>query len=102
MGAGELSGGGGGERGAIPLLAPCFVLWVSREEGGGGCVCDVMVAVIPRVSRGLLECRFSLLPYIFLPQNLRNVDNETPLIIKKCTLRPFKISIIKCLIRSLR
>lgn len=53
MGAGELSGGGGGERGAIPLLAPCFALWVSREEGGGG-VCDVMVAVIPRVSRGLL------------------------------------------------
>ena len=50
MGAGELSGGGGEERGAIPLLAPCFALWVSREEGGGG----VMVAVIPRVSRGLL------------------------------------------------
>ena len=49
MGAGELSGGGGKERGAIPLLAPCFALWVSREEGGG-----VMVAVIPRVSRGLL------------------------------------------------
>ena len=41
--------GGGKERGAIPLLAPCFALWVSREEGGG-----VMVAVIPRVSRGLL------------------------------------------------
>ena len=46
--------GGGGERGAIPLLAPCFALWVSREEGGGVCVCDVMVAVKPRVSRGLL------------------------------------------------
>ena len=48
MGAGELSGGG--ERGALPLLAPCFALWASREEGGGG----VMVVVIPRVSRGLL------------------------------------------------
>ena len=49
MGAGELSGGGG-ERGALPLLAPCFALWASREEGGGG----VMVVVIPWVSRGLL------------------------------------------------
>ena len=51
MGAGELSGGGGGERGALPLLAPCFALWASREEGGGG---GVMVVVIARVSRGLL------------------------------------------------
>lgn len=41
MGAGELSGEGGEERGAIPLLAPCFALWVSREEGGGvGVWCD--------------------------------------------------------------
>ena len=41
MDAGELSGGGGKKGGAIPLLAPCSALWVSREEGGGVCVwCD--------------------------------------------------------------
>ena len=98
MGAGELSGGGG--RGALPLLAPCFALWASREEGGGG---GDGGGNTPGVSwAAWLECRLSLLPYVFLPQNLWNVDNETPLIIKKCTLRPFKISIIKCLIRSLR
>ena len=49
MGAGELSGGGGKGKGGNTPTHPCFALWVSREEGGG-----VIVAVIPRVSRGLL------------------------------------------------
>ena len=99
MGAGELSGGGG-EGGHYPYslhASRCGRL--ARKEGGGG----DGGGNTPGVSwAAWLECRLSLLPYVFLPQNLWNVDNETPLIIKKCTLRPFKISIVKCLIRSFR
>ena len=50
MGAGELSGGGGGKGGHYPYslhASRCGRL--ARKEGGG-----VMVVVIPRVSRGLL------------------------------------------------
>ena len=92
-------GGGGGKGGQYPYSlhasrCGCLVRRGGVCDGGGN---------TPDVSwAAWLECRFSLLPFVFLPQNLRNVDNETPLIIKKCTLRPFKISIIKCLIRSLR
>ena len=98
MGAGELSGGGG-KGGTTPTRSMLRAVGVSRGRRGGG----DGGGNTPGVSwAAWLECRLSLLPYVFLPQNLWNVDNETPLIIKKCTLRPFKISIIKCLIRSLR
>ena len=50
MGAGELSRGGkGGNTPTRSMLRAVGVSW-----GGGGGVCDVMVAVKPRVSRGLL------------------------------------------------
>ena len=49
MGAGELSGGGGGKGGTIPTRSMLRAVGVSRGRRGG-----VMVVVIPRVSRGLL------------------------------------------------
>ena len=58
MGAGELSGGGrkGGNTPTRSMLRAVGVSWgcLVRRGGGGVCVCDVMVAVKPRVSRGLL------------------------------------------------
>ena len=51
MGAGELSGGGGeGKGGNTPTRSMLRAVGVSWGGGEGG----VMVAVIPRVSRGLL------------------------------------------------